>query len=146
MNTRISLIGALNPAISEQTYTALPTGVSWLQCLLKQQAIYQTDISLNLAHHLAFSQYIRYLPQWFEQFPREQILVLPSEDLFQNSPATMQQIYNFLGLEHHPLPEYRNLNPRKYNAISRQLHQQLTKYFRPYNQQLEDYLRQKFNW
>ncbi|MGB3191610.1 MAG: sulfotransferase domain-containing protein [Limnoraphis sp.] len=127
-------------AIADQLYTDLKTGVSWLQCFFKQQAIYQTDISLNLARHLAFSQYIRYLPQWFEQFPREQILVIRSEDLFQKTPATLQEIYNFLGLEHHPLPEYRNVNQRNYNTISPQLHQQLTEYFRPYNQQLEDYL------
>jgi hypothetical protein len=133
-------------AIADQIYADLETGVSWLQCLFKQQAIHRTDISLNLAFHLAFSQYIRYLPQWFEQFPREQILVLRSEDLFQNSPATLQRIYNFLGLEHHPLPEYRNLNQRKYNAVSPALHQQLTQYFKPYNEKLEDYLGQKFNW
>ncbi|QIZ73532.1 sulfotransferase domain-containing protein [Oxynema aestuarii AP17] len=132
--------------IADQLYTDLKTGVSWLQCLLKQQTIVQTDISLNLARNLAFSQYIRYFPQWFEQFPREQILVLPSEDLFQNPPATLQQIYTFLGLEHHRLPEYRNLNPRQYNAISPEFNQQLTEYFRPYNQQLEDYLGQNFNW
>jgi len=132
--------------IADQLYTDLKTGTSWLQSLLKQQTIYQTDISLNLARNLAFSQYIRYLPQWFEQFPREQILVLRSEDLFQNPPATLQQIYTFLGLEHHPLPEYRNLNPRNYNAISPELHQQLTEYFRPYNEQIEDYLGQKFNY
>jgi hypothetical protein len=100
--------------------------------LLKQQATYETDISLNLARNLAFSQYIRYLPQWFEQFPREQILVIPSEDLFQNPPATLQQIYNFLGLEHHPLPEYRNVNHRQYSAINPELRQQLTEFFQPY--------------
>jgi len=133
-------------AIAEQTYTDLKTGFSWLQCLLKQQAIYETDISLNLARNLAFSQYIRYLPQWFEQFPREQILVIRSEDLFQNTPETLQQIHTFLGLAYHPLPEYRNVNRRQYSAIRPELRQQLTEFFQPYNEQLEDYLGRKFNW
>lgn len=132
--------------IADQLYTDLKTGVSWLQCLLKQQATYETDISINLARNLAFSQYIRYLPQWFEQFPREQILVVRSEDLFQNTPETLKQIHKFLGLEYHPLPEYRNVNRRQYNAISPELRQQLTAFFQPYNEQLEDYLGRKFNW
>jgi hypothetical protein len=133
-------------AIADQLYADLKTGVSWLQCFFKQQTIVQIDISLNLARNLAFSQYIRYLPQWFEQFSTEQILVIRSEDLFQNTPNTMQQIYTFLGREYHPLPEYRNVNQRQYSAISPELRQQLTAFFQLYNEQLEDYLGRKFNW
>lgn len=79
-------------------------------------------------------------------FPREQFLILKSEDLFANPSATMKQVYEFLNLPDHPLPEYRNYNPNSYPALNPVLRQQLADFFRPYNQELEDYLGMKFNW
>jgi hypothetical protein len=132
--------------IANQLYANLESRVHWLQWSLKQQTIHQADIGLNLASHLAYSQYIRYLPQWFEQFPREQILVLRSEDLFRNTATTLKQVHDFLGLEHYPLPEYQNVNRRQYNPIAPELHEQLSDYFRPWNQKLEAFLDRDFGW
>ncbi len=117
----------------------------WLKFLAKKS---KQNLKINdeIAFHIAFSLYINYLPEWFEHFPKEQLLILKSEDLFTNPASTMKQAYNFLGLPDHPLNEYRNANRNSYPDISLSLYQQLTEFFQPYNQQLEDYLGRKFDW
>lgn len=117
----------------------------WLDCL---RDIWRpnSDINHEIAYHIASSLYIDYLPEWFRVFPKEQLLILKSEDLFTNPQNTMKQAYDFLGLPDHPLTEYRNANRNQYPPISPSLHQQLANFFRPYNQELEDYLGRTFNW
>lgn len=104
------------------------------------------DINHEIAFQIAKSLYIDYLPEWLSHFPKEQLLILKSEDLFTDPATTMKQAYNFLGIPDHPLCEYRNVNRNKYPAISSSLRQQLADFFRPYNQELEAYLGMQFNW
>lgn len=99
----------------------------------------------NLSSCVNWSLYIHFLKHWLTVFPRKQFLILKSEDLLANPSATMKQVYEFLNLPDHPLPEYRNYNPNTYPALSPRLRQQLSDFFRPYNQELEDYLGVKFN-
>jgi len=47
------------------------------------------------------SRYARGLSRWFEQFPRDQILVLRSEDLYADPAAVYGQTLDFLGLAPH---------------------------------------------
>ncbi|MDB9315585.1 sulfotransferase domain-containing protein [Spirulina sp. CS-785/01] len=117
----------------------------WLS-LLAEQSKQNSNINHEIAFHIASSLYIDYLPEWFKVFPKEQLLILKSEDLFTDPEKTMKQAYHFLGLPDHPLTEYRNANRNPYPPISPSLYQQLADFFRPYNQALEDYLGRAFNW
>jgi hypothetical protein len=81
-----------------------------------------------------------------QAFFREQILILKSEDLFTHPEQTMADVYRFLGLPDHPFPHYWNANPNQYPPITASLRQQLAEFFKPYNEQLEDYLGRKFDW
>jgi tetratricopeptide (TPR) repeat protein len=92
------------------------------------------------------SLYVYYLEGWLNVFPKEQFLILKSEDLFNNPSETLKRTYDFLNLPDYPLPEYRNFNPNSYPPISSDIRRQLVEFFRPYNQQLEEYLGMKFNW
>jgi tetratricopeptide (TPR) repeat protein len=90
--------------------------------------------------------YIFYIQEWFNVFPRNQILIVKSENLFNNPSESMREIHNFLGLSDYPLSEYHNFNPNSYSSVSSHSRQQLIDFFRPYNQQLEEYLDMKFDW
>ena len=90
--------------------------------------------------------YIEFINKWLGVFPREQILILKAEDLYQKPVNTMKQVFEFLGLPEHQLPEYRKLNPGHYSPISDEMRQKLGEYFQPQNQRLEEYLGLKFNW
>lgn len=90
--------------------------------------------------------YLKYVQKWLSFFPKEQLLILSSEELFSQPEKTMQQIYDFLELPVDQLPEYPNYNPGKIAKIDPVLRQDLSDFFLPYNRELEDYLGQKFDW
>lgn len=92
------------------------------------------------------SLYIYFIKKWMNVFPKEQLLILKSEDFYGNPPATMKQVHHFLNLPDHQLTEYRNYNPGSYHSVPDALRCQLAEFFQPYNRELEDYLGRKFNW
>jgi hypothetical protein len=49
-------------------------------------------------HYLAPSRYALQIEQYLEHFPREQLLVITSEDLRNDRPATMSRVHDFLGV------------------------------------------------
>lgn len=93
------------------------------------------------------SLYFLFIKRWLDTFPTENILILKSEDLFENPEATMNQIFHFLGLPSHSLTEYKNYLPGWYDqSIDIDTYQKLADFFRHYNQQLEELLGRQFNW
>ena len=90
--------------------------------------------------------YVEFINKWLGVFPREQILILKAEDLYQKPVNTMKKVFKFLGLPEHKLPEYRKLNPGHYSPISDDMRQKLSEYFQPHNQRLEEYLGMQFDW
>ncbi len=58
----------------------------------------------------ARSRYAEHLAEWFERFPREQILVIRSEDLFADPEATYAEVLRFLGLAPHSLRTFKRYN------------------------------------
>ena len=50
------------------------------------------------ASYLARGDYARQLERWFAVFPREQILVVRSEDLYERSAETLALVVQFLGI------------------------------------------------
>lgn len=95
---------------------------------------------------LLFGLYVYFLEKWMTVFPREQFLILKSEDFYANPATTLTRVFEFLGVPDYPLPEYRNFNPGSYQPIGDDLRRMLADFFRPHNQKLEDYLGMKFNW
>ena len=91
--------------------------------------------------------YIYLLERWMKLFSREQFLILSNEDLAQDPAGVMKQVFNFLGL-----PEDRNISYTPRNVgnypkdIDPDLLSRLQDFYRPYNQQLEEFLGRKFNW
>ncbi len=90
--------------------------------------------------------YVEFLKKWLAVFPREQILILKGENLYQKPVETMKEVFQFLGLPEHQLPEYRKLNPGNYSPINDKIRHKLSEYFQPHNQRLEDFLGMEFNW
>ncbi|MGH8773897.1 MAG: sulfotransferase family protein [Jiangellaceae bacterium] len=52
--------------------------------------------------------YAEQLRRWFAHFPRDQFLILPSEDFFADTPRTFATILDFLGLRRWEPPAFRN--------------------------------------
>ncbi|MEM1167810.1 MAG: tetratricopeptide repeat protein [Cyanobacteria bacterium P01_H01_bin.35] len=96
--------------------------------------------------YIGSSVYLDWLKKWLNIFPREQLLILPSEEFYSDPKTTMKQVFNFLGLPDYQIQNYPKLNAGSYTSISEALRQKLSDYFQPHNQRLEEYLGMKFNW
>ncbi|MGK7921949.1 MAG: tetratricopeptide repeat protein [Trichodesmium sp.] len=97
-------------------------------------------------NYLARGVYIEFFQEWMSFFPREQFLILKSEDFYANPEASMQEVLNFLDLPEYELLEYKNYNPGNYSKIDPLMRRNLSNYFQFHNERLEEYLGMKFNW
>ena len=85
------------------------------------------------------SLYVYFLRQWLNVFPREQLLILRSEDLFAKTQETMSQVFNFLELDKFSQQSYQTYNSGgKYNQLPEFLVQELQDFFEPHNRKLEE--------
>ncbi|HBK99164.1 MAG TPA: sulfotransferase [Microcoleaceae bacterium UBA10368] len=97
-------------------------------------------------NYLARGRYIEFMKNWLAFFPKEQLLILKSEDFYAGAAATVKQVLEFLDLPEYQLPEYQNANPGSYQPISDSVRCWLRDYFTPYNKELEQYLGRKLDW
>ena len=92
------------------------------------------------ASYMARGEYARQLERWFRLFPREQILVIRSEDLYQRSAETLARVANFLAISpdvHVPLT---TLNQTSGPALDTAIRRRLSEHFAPLNAPLADLL------
>jgi hypothetical protein len=98
-------------------------------------------------NYLLNSLYVYALKRWMSLFPREQFLIIKSEDLYASSASVVQQTFQFLDLPEYQLKNYPKHYPGNYKSKpSNEIRQALSEYFKPHNEQLEDFLGVKFNW
>ncbi|MEG4806398.1 tetratricopeptide repeat protein [Microcoleus sp. F8-D3] len=97
-------------------------------------------------NYLARGRYIEFIKNWRAFFPQEQLLVLKSEDFYAGAATTLKQVLEFLDLPEYQLSEYQNANPGSYQRVNESVRDRLSDYFRPYNQELEEYLGRQFDW
>ncbi|MBD2464830.1 tetratricopeptide repeat protein [Oscillatoria sp. FACHB-1407] len=96
--------------------------------------------------YLFISLYVYFLAKWMKLFPKEQLLILKGEELFEKPVETMKTVFDFLGVADHRLPKYQNYFPGTQRSVDPQIRQMLSDYFQPHNRRLEDYLGMQFNW
>lgn len=113
---------------------------------LEKLAVRKIDVWNKELNYLARGVYLEFIREWLKVFSREQLLVLASEEFYQNTAATMEKVLTFLGLPAHSLPEYETFNAGKYSPISESMRRRLSDFFQPHNRRLEEYLGMDFNW
>ena len=92
------------------------------------------------------SLYIYFLEKWMTLFPKKQFLILSFEELCAHPSVTMKQVFEFLELPNYQLTSYPKYNSGSYDPLEENLRRTLSDFFAPYNQKLEQYLGQQFNW
>ncbi|MEX1053801.1 MAG: sulfotransferase domain-containing protein [Nitrosopumilaceae archaeon] len=104
--------------------------------------------SLEYPHHayLTSGIYIDQLKRWMQYFPKEQFLILKSEDFSHNPSVIYNQILEFLNLPKFELPEYKRLHEKIYEKMNPDTRRKLIEFFRPYNEQLYSLLNRNFHW
>jgi hypothetical protein len=83
---------------------------------------------------------------WYGLFPRDQILLLRSEDLFTDPDRAYQDVLRFLGIPAVSLREYEVFNPRMYTEMPPQTRRKLVQYFAEPNELLYELVGIDFGW
>lgn len=84
-----------------------------------------------------------YLPQirtWLSEFPREQLLVLRSEDMYADVQGTFDRICDYLGIPGHRLPTTRTFNASRRDTLPDAARAELTAFYADHNDELAEFL------
>jgi len=92
------------------------------------------------------SVYVKMLRVWMSMFPREQFLILSSEQLFASPGEVTRQVFDFLEQTLFESNTFRAENKGRPAAVDPALRQALRDYFKPHNQELEEFLGMQFGW
>jgi hypothetical protein len=93
------------------------------------------------------SMYASYLEDWLTVFPKEQLLVLLSEDLYEKPAETTARVFAHLGLPDHRLPTYDVYYKGDYEkGLAPRLRERLTHFFAPHNARLEEMIGRRVPW
>lgn len=112
----------------------------------------ETYDSYNLRHfsYIARGIYLDQLMSWMNFFPKEQLLILKSEDLYADPSAVLKQTFAFLNLpdiasyeQKQMFKRYNDTKPPRMDFATRK---RLIEYFEPYNERLYNYLGINFGW
>jgi hypothetical protein len=96
--------------------------------------------------YLSRGMYVDQLEAWTALFPRERLLLLSSEDLYQDPHAVVERVLAYLGLPPYELPRYGNLNQARYAPMRTETRRRLTEYFEPHNRRLYEFVGRNFGW
>jgi Sulfotransferase domain len=104
--------------------------------------------SFNHRHYSYLSRgiYIDQLKNWMQFFPSEQVLILKSEDFYNDPPTVVARVLEFLGLPNCRIENSGKYNYHPYSKMDTTVRKDLIAYFEPLNQALYDYLNVDFGW
>lgn len=97
--------------------------------------------------YLSRGRYLEQLERWLEYFPRTQLLILFTEELYGNQGRELNKLAEFLDISAFPENFTRPpVNTSSYEAIGTQCKKNLDDYFAPYNEALFEFLEMESIW
>ena len=96
--------------------------------------------------YLERGKYAKNLKSWFEIFPKEQILIISSEDFDSKPQETVNNIFQFLNLPIHTIRNLEKKNVRILPKMTKQTRDELIEFFKPHNERLFKMINKKFDW
>jgi len=102
--------------------------------------------AFNRYSYLARGVYVDQLERWMNVFPREQFLILRSEDLYANPKVALQSVFAFLRLPTCDINTSEQHNRQDYAAMNPATRARLREYFAPHNARLYRFLNRDFGW
>lgn len=100
-------------------------------------------VTCNILRH---GIYYNYLKKWFEIFPENQIMVIDSKKLNNDTINCIKEVFNFLNIEEIEINDVSKINKGNYNRIDNKTRDELISFFKPYNKKLNKLLKTNFEW
>ncbi|MDQ6660637.1 MAG: sulfotransferase domain-containing protein [Chloroflexota bacterium] len=119
------------------------------QRILENEHYYSEDYKHR--SYLSKGIYVDQLQTWMKLFPREQFLILKSEDFYADPSTVFKQVLTFLNVPETELRleknEFKNYNNNVYSSkMDPAMRKRLIEYFKPHNARLYDFLGVNFDW
>jgi len=90
--------------------------------------------------------YAEQLERWFKYFPREQFLIIKSEDFYSEISSVFKKVLNFLNLPNFEPEVFRPFKSRQYQSMKPETREKLVEFFKPHNERLYKLLGIDFGW
>ena len=112
---------------------------------LNKDEFYKADQRRDYSY-LTRGYYAKQLTEWYKYFPKEQLLVVQSEEFYKDTPRVYNEIVEYLGLNSYTLPVFEAKNALKYAKMAPETKEKLKAYFAPKNEELYELLGKRFDW
>jgi hypothetical protein len=96
--------------------------------------------------YVARGRYAEQLERWFEVFPREQLLVVATEELAADPQGAYGRVLEFLGAPSHDLGDYPRVYEQSYAEMPPDTRRRLGETFAEPNRRLYELLGRDFGW
>ena len=109
---------------------------------------YSKNFSYEKFAYKTRSRYAEQLEKWFEFFPKNQFLILSSEEYFFEPQKTAEKIMSFLEIKHFKFDSKITLGVTntESSTMDPKIKQELIKYFEPHNKKLFNLIDLEFDW
>lgn len=112
---------------------------------LNKDEFYKADHRRDYSY-LTRGYYAKQLKEWYKYFPKEQLLIVQSEEFYKDTPRVYNEIVEYLGLNSYTLPVFEAKNALKYAKMAPETKEKLKAYFAPKNEELYELLGKRFDW
>jgi len=108
----------------------------------------ENNQGMNYPHraYVKSGEYLEQIKRWIKFYPKEQILIIKSEDFFDNPEKITNQVLEFLDLPSIKLKKYEVIRKGNYDKMNPSTRKKLLEYFKPYNERLYKLLGINFHW
>lgn len=111
--------------------------------LYTQNPDFESNVITSIIRH---GIYYDYLETWTKFFKKNQILIIDSEELKNSTQKTIDKVFNFLDVFPYKVDNLSKINVGKYSPINKKSREDLSEFYKPYNEKLNDLLDTNFKW
>lgn len=112
---------------------------------ISKDKAYSTEKFRNRSY-LSRGIYVDQLERWMKYFPKEQFLIIKTEEFKEDSQGILNRIFNFVGVSEFKVENLKKLNAGKYENMNKTTRKYLVNYFKPHNEKLAKLLDMDLNW
>jgi hypothetical protein len=113
---------------------------------IQTQPDYHSFVMQRLSYH-THGLYVNYLREWLRFFPKEQIHIIRSEDMFQQPTETFTALQHFIGVEPKQRNDFAIFNKGKIEkAMPEATRKQLMDFYKPSLHELYELIGRDLNW
>ncbi|MDY6938047.1 MAG: tetratricopeptide repeat protein [Cyanobacteriota bacterium] len=96
--------------------------------------------------YVFISLYVYLIQEWMSLFPKQQVLSIKSEELYEQTGKVMERVFEFLGLPDHQHSEYQNTYPGSGSKVKSEQEEILSSFFEKPSQELKIRMGNCFSW